>query len=662
MARLLLSFVALATLSGCGSLLGLDDYTDASDAATGTGTDAGPSSGSANGNPSSSGSDGAGGDGASGPGQGGTGPGAGGGSGGNEAVCGDGEIGGAEVCDGDALGGESCESLGYPDGGDLACADDCLDFDRSDCNGIPPPVLRLPMNNAYMGTYLTPDTLRPRFEWEPVEVTGDPDVEYTVEYAPAAGDGTPDFTAPTVLAAGSSTEVQPPSPIPVSESVPVGNVFYWRVIACVDDLCSEPSSAWRIHLGRSRKDGNGDGIADVMVGVDRTAPTLDDTRYYFCTPSNFGLTHALPGLEATFLGDVNGDGFADVATTDGAIANIYFGAPQAAFPDTPSMTLQAPAADPGAGMAINVAGAGDLDGDGMDDIVIAAPNAPSELGDNGAGRAWIFRGGKPPSADPVRTIIGSSDDVMGANLRGLVGTDINGDGFADLLLGAAYDPDGGFGQGRVTVVFGGMDLTDTPTDVLVGQNDNDQFGYRVVVAGDVNADGFGDFLVRARGYDTAGGGGRVFLYVGAPGTELSVLNVATYDALDFGRGFGDGLAGVGDIDGDGFDDFAIGDTSVDSVPAPGDGRVTVYFGGTSIGTLSSEDVQSTATNSYLGNSVASAGDINGDGYADVVVLEPNYNPGSGVTGALRAYYGPTFPGTPRIEDGSTASQFDFFAE
>jgi hypothetical protein len=664
--RILNIAVSTALLSGCSSVLGLDDFT----AGPGTGDGGGPTTSTADTTTSttdaasassstSSSTTSTGGDGGSDGGGGGTSQ---GGAGGAEAVCGDDQLGGDERCDGEDLGGQTCEDLGYPEGGDLGCLRDCTDWDRSGCIGIPAPTLRRPMANAYVGTYLAPDTLRPRFAWEVVDVGADAPTEYTLEIAPADADGQPDFTAAESFPAGQVTEFQPATPIDVSETIPVGSVVYWRVTACVGELCSEPSRPRRMHLGRARKDGNGDGIADVIVGLDRNPPEVDGTRYFFCTPSNLGLTRDLPGVRSSFLGDINGDGFADVASAgDGGVVNIFFGAPQGAFPATPSMTLQAPAGDPGAGFYVHVAGAGDMDDDGFDDVVITAPGAPGDPG-SAAGRAWIFRGGETVATAPVRTIIGSADDFLGVNARGLVGTDIDGDGFSDLLLGGPYNPDGGFGQGKVIVVFGGEDLSATDTDTLVGQADNDQYGDQVAVAGDVNGDGFGDFLVRARGFDAPSGYGRVYLYAGGPTRDLSDLDVVTFDAVTTGAGFGEAMSGVGDVDGDGYDDFAIGDTTQDSVPQPGDGRVTLYSGGSSLGTLDSTEVQSTATNSYLGKSVGFGGDVNGDGYGDVVVLEPNHQSGGIVVGAVRVYPGPSFPASMYLDDGSSGARYDDFVE
>lgn len=205
--------------------------------------------------------------------------------------------------------------------------------------------------------------------------------------------------------------------------------------------------------------------------------------------------------------------------------------------------------------------------------------------------------------------------------------DVNGDGFTDWLGGASgfSAPGGLFGAGRVTLYFGGAVPDSVPDLALTGTQADGAFGAAVAGVNDVNGDGYGDFAVGAPGDPTNGvQAGRVFVYFGGPGLDTTPdLVLATSDAVDL---FGSAVAGAGDVNGDGFADIVVG-APVAGVSSPREGRAYVYFGGAHPD--AAPDVVFGGEGEWeLGSCVAGAGDVNGDGYADILVGAP----GSGVEG------------------------------
>ncbi|MCH7690742.1 MAG: FG-GAP repeat protein [candidate division Zixibacteria bacterium] len=266
----------------------------------------------------------------------------------------------------------------------------------------------------------------------------------------------------------------------------------------------------------------------------------------------------------------------------------------------------------------SVASAGDVDNDGFDDLIVGAP-LNNAAGSN-AGRAYVFSG---QTGDTIYIFTGEAgNDFFGRSVASA--GDVNNDGFDDLIVGAFRNDAGGDGFGRV-YVFSGQ--TGDTIYTFAGETAVDWFGFSVASAGDVDNDGFDDLIVGARRNDAGGeDAGRAYVFSGQTGDTIYVF---TGEAA--GDHFGISVASAGDVDNDGFDDLIVG-AFTNSAAGIAAGRAYVFSGqtGDTIHVFTGE-----AAEDIFGFSVASAGDVNKDGFADLIVGARNN--GAGGTRAGRAY-------------------------
>jgi hypothetical protein len=315
-------------------------------------------------------------------------------------------------------------------------------------------------------------------------------------------------------------------------------------------------------------------------------------------------------------GDVNGDGLADVIVNvegDAAGARVVFG--RASSSPINSNALQGGGFaifKTGPGQAISVAGAGDVNGDGLDDLLMGVSGA-SANGNANAGQAFVVFGKASNAPVQLSSLQGGqpggfvidgarAGDFAGANVN--AAGDVNRDGLSDVVVGAPNSPsNGNTGAGRVYVVFGKRSNTSVQLSTIEagagggfainGVNSGDAAGGSVAPAGDMNIDGNDDVLI------------------GAPLASPGGAQSAGTSYVVFGK--------------------------TDSSPVALLGLHSGQRGGFAVVGVDSPDMSGTA--------VSSAGDFNGDGAADLIIGAALASPG-----------GVEFAGTAYVVFGSALSQ------
>jgi hypothetical protein len=255
-----------------------------------------------------------------------------------------------------------------------------------------------------------------------------------------------------------------------------------------------------------------------------------------------------------------------------------------------------------------VSGVPDLDGDGRTDLLVGAKGEHGLFGVRGAGRVHLFSGASGALLRTINSPTPVEDGKFGGAARGL--PDLDGDGYGDLFIGAHAEH--GLTRAGKAYIFSGA--TGMLLRVLVSPNPVSYgfFGQDVAGVPDLDGDAVPDLLVGASG--EYGYTGRVYVFSGATGA-LRFAHASPN--AQFGNRFGETIAGVRDVDGDGRGDLLVGAPGEDAA-AVEDGRVYVFSGadGRLLHTLVSP-----AAENYggFGTAVAEADDINGDGVNDLVV-------------------------------------------
>jgi hypothetical protein len=420
-------------------------------------------------------------------------------------------------------------------------------------------------------------------------------------------------------------------------------------------------------------DVNGDGYGDVVVGAWMyDGGETDEGRVYVYHGGPSGLTGGAAdwtaegnganvglGYSVGTAGDVNGDGYSDVIAsaplyddvnyTYAGRVYVYHGA---AGGLTENAAWSAEGNQALSGFGFSTGTAGDVNGDGYADVIVGAYNY------DGGGRAFVYHGA---AGGPSTTANWSADGGAGSGHFGYsVGTagDVNGDGYADVIIGGPLSDQGQNNEGQASVYHGSpTGLSTGPADwTAEGDQMNANLGHSVGTAGDVNGDGFADVIVGAHQYD--GGAGRALVYHGSPGGLSGVADWAA-DSDQAGAYLGVSVGSAGDVNGDGYADAIVGAYGYDQ-GEENEGAAFVYLGSAEGLTSGPADwmAASDQTNAELGCSVGTAGDVNGDGYADVIVGARSYENGQHDEGRAVVYHGGPMGLTTGAADWYTESDRD----
>jgi hypothetical protein len=326
------------------------------------------------------------------------------------------------------------------------------------------------------------------------------------------------------------------------------------------------------------------------------------------------------GVSLSSAGDVNNDGFDDIivgsktvvwvgaADTSEGHAYIYYGG----NPMDTTIDVCLSGEHYNDLYAYAVAGLGDINCDGYDDVGVSAVNC---LGIDRYGRVYVYYGGDPMDSIPDIILKGTYNNSFGT---GIAASDVNGDSWPDIVVGERNWGNLNYIHGRVYIFYGGP-LLDTIPDIIINGHNSEALGATVGGGGDLNSDGYDDIVVGAdENSESYGGAGKVYIFFG--GDPMDTVP----DAWVHGEGSLDwlGLFNCDIMRMNNDYDWVITSTPYYLGSADGRGKVYILYGGDPMDTLVDVWMLGATDTSSLGMWCGSAGDINGDGYDDAIAGAP----------------------------------------
>lgn len=369
------------------------------------------------------------------------------------------------------------------------------------------------------------------------------------------------------------------------------------------------------------------------------------------------------GTSVSSAGDVNNDGFDDliIGTSGAGLAYVVFGNADHSTVDLDNLGSAGfviNGLDSDSSFGTSVSSAGDVNGDGFDDLIIGVPNAENN-GQSLAGQTYVVFGKADNRNVDVGNLGNAGFAINGANSFDRSGIsvsgagDVNGDGLDDVAIGAPFAGNGdNFYAGATYVVFGKEDNSTVELGnlqasgfVINGSEPGDNSGASLSGVGDMNGDGFDDVIIGAPNafasnefYD-AGSAGAAYVVFGKEdnsSVELSNLDSGGFviRGAEFGDNLGTSVSGAGDVNGDGINDAIAGSPGANNLA----GSAYVIFGKANnteinVGSLGSAGFAIAGANAgdNLGSAVSGAGDVNGDRIPDLLIGAAGANNLAGAT-------------------------------
>ncbi len=485
-------------------------------------------------------------------------------------------------------------------------------------------------------------------------------------------------------------------------------------------------------------DVNGDGINDILIGADSAAApgrvnagkgyAVFGKPYDASTSFDLASVNGVNGFRITGLntgdffgqdvqglGDINGDEFGDMifgavaadpnGNNSAGIGYVVYG--QSGFSsdfnlltitDGKGFRFNGDSASNQTGRRSSTAG--DINDDGINDIIVSAPSADPSSGNN-AGESYIIFGddtGFPDDIFPFQltgangfTMPGlTGGDNLGLGVTG--GGDLNNDGIDDFAMGAPFgDPPGTFGGGEIFVVFGTASPFSSTFDLALLNGVNGmridgigggQAGRALNFVGDVNADGIDDLLIAdyRQQNDSGVGSGQCYIIFGSDDPLPAVLNLSSLNGsngfringIDSTDEAGISVSSAGDMNGDGVGDIAIGAWFADDASFSNVGEVYVVFGSAEgfPPAINAADLdgtngftfRGTQDSQLVGEIVAGGVDVSGDGIDDLLITSPNADPNFRMNaGECYVIFGKRAPCLADVNGDGQATAADFTA-